>query len=1064
MQILSLRVPVLCGLLALPATLAAQHQVIDINKIAFSGSSSPSPGTTTRNFGGRGRPFAKVGIWTYFRASGGVKIGTELYRTLGGMGSTKLVADLNPGSPNSSPDYLTAVGSKLFFSATGPFGTELYVSDLITNKTTVIDIWPGKTTSGSQNSSKPQNLRGYKGECFFAANNGTSGTELWKSNGTAAGTKLVADIRSGSGSSSPAWLKVYKNELYFNAVTASNGRELWKTDGTTTNTKLLKDIRLGTRSSMSSSSSFGPWLEEMNGLLYFGADDGKVGNELWQTDGTVAGTKLTHDISTAISSSPQYMTAIGKTLYMRAGGLLYKTDGTKLTQITGVQVPYDLVAAGTKLWLGGLGTTGGTELFRYDGKALTRFDLNTTSSTASSNPNEMTPVGTNIVFYADDGKNGNELWCTNGTAAGTSMVKDIYPGTDSRGSANSSLPSSFTPITSTSVLFSATDDTPGTGKGRELWRSDCTAKGTVLADDIDPEVHTKRSSPSNLFHTGKRLFFSADDGKVGSELWTSDGTPAGTKLVADLDQSTTNSLPSGSRPRDFRVVGDKLFFTASNGTNTNYLGNEPHALDLKTMKVAVLDIHTGSQSSGVQNYMAYRGRMFFVATSSTLGTELVVSDGTVAGTKMLDLRPGKDSSGRPLSSSPLYLQVYKGELYFRAMVSTLVGFELYKLDANLNLKLVKDIWPGVIGSSPKYLTCANGKLFMSAGDSTNGTELVVFDGTNTTTINIYSTFSGPRGSSNPSPGRFQFPEGNHLRFAVANHKVFFKATTSSNGEEIHVSDGTKAGTFMLADIRRGTSRSSVNRVTPVGKRVFFTANDGSTGTELYVSDGTQAGTKLVKDIWPGSFPSLPLDLTTVGDRYCYFRAQVPTKEHELWRSDGTTAGTVEVLDIWPGAPGGNPSWMMVMGDSLFVHGIDPLKGSELMKVSIDALADHVGDGCAGGTNHPRLHITDPVLNKQTTITATGAPAGARGVMFAGPVASPEQLLGGNCTSYVDLNNLVFLMFFNPVGGSYKLVVNVPNDNNLIGLCIPLQVAYGPTSTVPFGLDLTNGVFLSADVK
>jgi ELWxxDGT repeat protein len=246
--------------------------------------------------------------------------------------------------------------------------------------------------------------------------------------------------------------------------------------------------------------------------------------------------------------------------------------------------------------------------------------------------------------------------------------------------------------------------------------------------------------------------------------------------------------------------------------------------------------------------------------------------------------------------------------------------------------------------------------------------------------------------------------------------------------------------------------------------VFFTANDGTTGTELYVSDSTKAGTKLVKDIWPGSSSGFPFDLVPVGNRYCYFRAQVPTKEHELWRSDGTAAGTVEVLDIWPGAPGGNPSWMMVMGDSLFVHGIDPLKGSELMKIPLDALADHVGDGCAGGTNHPRLHITDPVLNKQITIPATGAPAGARGVMFSGPVASPEQLLGGNCTLYVDLNNLLILMFFNPVGGSYKLTLNVPNDNNLIGLCIPLQVAYGPTSTVPFGLDLTNGVFLSPDVK
>ncbi|MBR9970880.1 ELWxxDGT repeat protein [Magnetospirillum sulfuroxidans] len=81
---------------------------------------------------------------------------------------------------------------------------------------------------------------------FFAATDGTNGTELWKSDGTAVGTVMVKDINPGSSSSSPNHLTNVNGTLYFSATDGTNGTELWKSDGTAVGTVMVKDIRTGT--------------------------------------------------------------------------------------------------------------------------------------------------------------------------------------------------------------------------------------------------------------------------------------------------------------------------------------------------------------------------------------------------------------------------------------------------------------------------------------------------------------------------------------------------------------------------------------------------------------------------------------------------------------------------------------------------------------------------------------------------------------------------------------------------------------------------------------------------
>ncbi|MFM7787275.1 MAG: ELWxxDGT repeat protein, partial [Microcystis panniformis] len=115
------------------------------------------------------------------------------------------------------------------------------------------------------------------------------------------------------------------------------------------------------------------------------------------------------------------------------------------------------------------------------------------------------------------------------------------------------------------LFFSANDGV----NGFELWKSDGTAAGTVLVKNIFPGNNPSfSSSPRNLRVVGNTLFFSANDGANGYELWKSDGTAAGTVLVKDINPGSSSSFTSYSQAlMDLMAVGNTLFFIADNGVN-----------------------------------------------------------------------------------------------------------------------------------------------------------------------------------------------------------------------------------------------------------------------------------------------------------------------------------------------------------------------------------------------------------------------------------------------------------------------------------------------------------------
>ena len=219
---------------------------------------------------------------------------------------------------------------------------------------------------------------------------------------------------------------------------------------------------------------------------------------------------------------------------------------------------------GLELWVSD-GTTEGTQLVK---------DINPTDRTYRY-PNipiidNLTEFNGQLFFVANDEITGNELWVSDGTTAGTKLLKDINPEITSY---EGSEPSKFTEFNG-QLFFVANDGTTG----NELWVTDGTTDGTRLFKDINPNSNGDRPGfgpngfgVDSFTVVGNLIFFSADDGFSGSELWVSDGTAEGTMLYQDINPGFNGSSPGG-----FKVVGDQLFFTANDGTN----GDELWVLDI----------------------------------------------------------------------------------------------------------------------------------------------------------------------------------------------------------------------------------------------------------------------------------------------------------------------------------------------------------------------------------------------------------------------------------------------------------------------------------------------------
>lgn len=685
---------------------------------------------------------------------------------------------------------------------------------------------------------------------YFTATTGASGDELWRTDGTAAGTSMVMDINPGTASSSPGNLvSFFGAGLFFTANDGTNGTELWYTDGITTS--MLADINPG------SSSSSPNELKLFGVTLFFSANDGTNGTEVWTSDTTAAGTNLFMDIRVgSSSSSPTEFAPLpgGATMVFRAN------DG----------------GTGSELWSTD-GTPAGTSLL---------VDIRPSGSGLSSS-SRFIPLGADLVFEANDGTNGEELWKTDGTALGTTLIKDIN-GTSSSSSIDLEHATEFNGF----LYFRANE-----GSGTELFRTDGTLAGTTMHWDANISSATSSSFPAKFRLFNGELFFRADvdDGITdygAYELCKVDalGVPS---VVVDFAPGSLGGLASGA---DLFVWNGQLFFTGNTGAS----GTELCVTDGTAVgTMLLLDIEPGTGGSGPDWFTPISPtQMMFVADTFAQGEELWVTDGTAAGTMLL---AEADASVNSPDSDPAGLVSHNGkDLFFSARIpGGTSNEELCKWEPGIGVTIIKDINPGTTGSVIDEGDWTYARLggqdvlVFQANDGTNGSELWISDGTNAGTNLITDLNPGTGGQ----PGD---------KLVYWNGLVYFEGDDGVNGDELWVTDGTAAGTTMLKDINPGAPNSGIRMLATVyNNELYFRADDGVNGSELWKTDGTTAGTIMVADINPVLGESGAPQYPVIFNGLLLFQANDGVNGVEPWRTDGTAAGTVMIADINPGAGGSN---------------------------------------------------------------------------------------------------------------------------------------------------------------
>jgi ELWxxDGT repeat protein len=276
-------------------------------------------------------------------------------------------------------------------------------------------------------------LANVNGTLFLAASDGVNGEEPWRSDGTTEGTVMIADLAAGTASSRPQSFVDVDGGVFFTTATQNGASTLWKSDGTSAGTVAVKTLPPNALLARPSG------LINLNGKLLFNYP-GAQGIDLWVSDGTEAGT-----------------------MSIKSYGL-FPTVASDLVVLADTAYQLATIPAG-----GGLGTSA---LFKSDGTADGTVEVATFGDNAVDS---LTKAGSTLFFRGRTASTGIELWKSDGTGAGTGLVKDIRPG-----SANSGV-GSLRAVGGT-AFFSADDGTTGT----ELWRSDGSAPGTVMVKDIAP--------------------------------------------------------------------------------------------------------------------------------------------------------------------------------------------------------------------------------------------------------------------------------------------------------------------------------------------------------------------------------------------------------------------------------------------------------------------------------------------------------------------------------------------------------------------------------------------------
>ncbi|MGA2497815.1 MAG: ELWxxDGT repeat protein [Tepidisphaeraceae bacterium] len=755
------------------------------------------------------------------------------------------------------------------------------------------------------------------------------------------------------------------NRVFFSADDGIHGRELWVTDGTNAGTRMVKDIN-----PHGDGITFEPAMAAGAGRIFFSADDGVHGRSLWTSDGTSTGTIRLNPIKGGpidpFESSD--CTLVGKTMYVQGYGRILRTDGTPkgtylLTPPTGTTTDQNyrvagsvgdriIIDAGATPWIAS--QSGGPAISVQSLSAgLAEDDLYYW----------LGRVGNGFLFAA--GKQPADssqpiqatLWTTDGTRKGTHSVGNInglsLPGIYSLASGQETADKR--------VVFQV---------GTELWSSDGTSAGTSV-------IATVEDSQTEWFVAGNKTFFG--QGTSGQALWTTDGTSAGTvKLndnIGDRIYATGDlhgSLLITTTTTVDTIVGleTTTAIWRSDGTAT---GTVQVASQSSYARNSTFQPDPSLAIAGSAAYFAIGSQIYRTdgtsestvpAAGATDRVSSVVTAGNLAVVGLSDPRHGaelwrigtnsaamiKDINRTSGGSNPSILGEIGGQVYFAAD------------DGSLEDNNESPVWHVAAAGGEARKTGYGVPLEMSFTRYVIGDSLVLF---NSDRYNVYGSevadiIDGATGALRQVQGdntkyaasaqlgnRVVLLDGDRNSYSVDNGDYSFNQATISvlNSQSGLISrvyqtdpaDHLYAGTTMFTF--HGAVYFTLGQPGETGSGSF----DGNDTWSLWRTDGTSKGIQKL-----AIFTTEPKYCGIAGGRF-YFVAGDQTYGTELWRSKGNAAGTRLAVDANPGAmdywedyPGSEAHPVSVAGRTFFLTPrVDGQPGRDLWYVSNAGLARRV---------------------------------------------------------------------------------------------------------------------------
>lgn len=632
--------------------------------------------------------------------------------------------------------------------------------------------------------------------------------QIWKSNGDEASTEMIAELAYGTNGS--AELTDFRGQLYFTAADDQHGGEIWTSDGTITGTVMLQEIHPGI-------DVFGPTDLYVEGdYIYFRypRSSGSTDMALWRTDGTASGAE---SIESQILNEVAYThVVLGDSLYYYydqpgLGRELWRMDlngenaqlvvdvlrGRKTSIPNTEVIP---VVAGDRLFFPADDGVHGNELWTVDSvthKAALAVDVNKRELTPldpDPDPNQLTTGGDRVFFTVEDGFDGEQLWFSDGSDAGTQRVENAEL------ASNWGAPRSLTKAGSY-IYFLATSaaQTPA------LWRTDGTDSGTALVMEGEFE---------KLTAADETLFFIGDNRASQSGLWRIEPD---TQTPVLLHETGTNqfALPEWV-PTSLTPFDGLLYFQAA----TEEFGSELWRSDgTSAGTVMVADQAPGAEHFGPENLTAVGNTLFFTAYVQRNGMSFPAlwrTDGTAAGMQLLkvfdDLSGGNTQGGEPTEFTSI------GNLLFFALDRNGPPPEVWRSD-------------GTPSGTTKLATVSPPDTFLPY-EFTNVGGLAYFVGASENADRgIWRSDGTPQGTQQILI--FPFQGGAQMLTAVGT-SLFFRLRQDATGTELWMLNQQIGCLRIVTDIYRGTNSAEPVELTLVGQNLFFVAEDGKTGGELYV--------------------------------------------------------------------------------------------------------------------------------------------------------------------------------------------------------------------------------------